>query len=260
MSSEVTQEIRIALFGQSGSGQTTFLASYYGNQQRNSFETTKGYSLEADDISIGNQLLSKYYKMEDGSFPLGTQDFSEFKFNLKITGIPKPGLQVVWYDYPGGWWEKSSSDESEEEIRKQALKKILTCHIGIIMLDGGKYIKNGASYIRTLFDSFKNEIRRLKESIGSVSLNEELTLPNQWMIVISKADLLPIEKTAQIIGREIIKDATDQLKGIAGVVGSKNFSHQFLLISSASAEGSKVVDAHKFIGLQLVAPLSLTSL
>src|ERR1051325_2964271 len=95
-------EIRLALFGQSMSGKTTFLASYFGNQQRNSFEEAHGYRLEAEDVSDGNKLLARYYRMEEGEFPLGTEQFSEFRFGLKTNGLPTPGLGIVWYDYPGG--------------------------------------------------------------------------------------------------------------------------------------------------------------
>lgn len=258
MSSEVTQELRIALFGQSGSGKTTFLSSFYGNQQLNSFQRSRGYFLEADNISVGNQLLSRFHQMEDGNFPLGTEDFSEFKFNFKITGIPKPGLQIIWYDYPGGWWEREPSDSSEEKIRNEALLKILNSHVGIIMVDGQKYMEKGKSYIKPLLEGFKFQISKLKASIPAS--DEELKLPKQWITAITKADLLPKEKTARVIGNEIVRDAADQLLGIADVIGSKEFGHQFLLISSAVGEEGKVVDAGKFVGLQLVAPLALESI
>lgn len=251
---EPIPEIRIALFGQSGSGKTTFLASYFGNQQRHSFEKEKGYALEAQDISTGSKLISEYYKMEEGSFPVGTESFSECRFNLKISGINKPGLQVVWYDYPGGWWERTPLDESEAQEREQSLKKIISSHVGIIMIDASKYLRNKMPYIRALFDSFKNEIKRLKDNIPS---DEEMKLPSQWMIVISKSDMLPAEKKAEDFCEEIMKYALDQFNGIGKTIDSKSFGSQFLLISSALADKNKVIDAHKFIGLQLIAPLSL---
>lgn len=251
---EPIPEIQIALFGQSGSGKTTFLASYFGNQQRHSFEKTKGYALEAQDISTGSKLISEYYRMEEGSFPMGTESFSEYRFNLKISGIHKPGLQVVWYDYPGGWWERTPFDKSEAQERKLSLKKIVSSDVGIVMIDASKYLRNGMSYIQALFDSFRNEIRRLKDSIPS---GEEMKLPSEWMIVISKSDMLPAEKRAEDLSKEIISHAFEQFNGIGEALGSKSFGKQFLLVSSALADKNKVIDAHKFIGLQLIAPLSL---
>jgi ABC-type dipeptide/oligopeptide/nickel transport system ATPase component len=104
---ESVPEIRLALFGRSGSGKTTLLSSYFGNQQRNSFEESHGYHLEAEDPSVGNQLLSRYYQMEkSGSFPLGTESFLKYTFAFKVHGLTSPSLRIVWYDYPGGWWER----------------------------------------------------------------------------------------------------------------------------------------------------------
>lgn len=257
MNTKVIPEIRIALFGQSGSGKTTFLASYYGNQQRNSFEENKGYTLEADDISDGNQLLSRYYQMEDGKFPQGTDKFSEYKFNFKITGINRTGMNIVWYDYPGGWWERTPMDPSEAQARSSALNKIMGSQIGIILIDGQKYLKDGLPYVRALLDGLKNEIRRISSSPENAGVG---SLPTQWFIAISKADLLSKETTAETICKSILKGAADQLQGVAKSVNSKSFGHQFLLVSSAAADGSKVIDVHRFIGLQLIAPLSLLSI
>ena len=125
-------EIRLALFGPSASGKTTFLSSYFGNQQRNSFEENHGYRLEAEDISDGNQLLSRYYKMEGGQFPLGTEQFSEYRFGLKVEGLPEPRLRIVWYDYPGGWWERNPRDDSESQARSKAFSRLITSHVGIL--------------------------------------------------------------------------------------------------------------------------------
>ncbi|MCZ7585368.1 MAG: hypothetical protein M5R36_19640 [Deltaproteobacteria bacterium] len=149
------QEIRLALFGPSASGKTTFLASYFGNQQRNSFEETHGYRLEADDVSDGNQLLSRYFKMEKGEFPLGTEQFAEYSFGFKVLGMHEAGLRVVWYDYPGGWWEKTPKDDSEKEARSIAFEKLLTSHVGILLVDGLRCQTEGLPYVRHLFDQFK---------------------------------------------------------------------------------------------------------
>lgn len=251
-------EIRLALFGSSGSGKTTFLASYFGNQQRNSFEEAYGYRLEASDISDGNQLLSRYYRMENGEFPLGTEQFFEYRFGFKVGGLPKPALQVVWYDYPGGWWERTPKDASEEAARRVALSKLLTSHVGILLVDGMKYVAEGLPYVRHQLDQFRNEARRISDEFAASG--EPLgVFPEQWIIAISKADLLPADATAESIGKDIVMGAVDQLTGVAKSVGSKSFGSQYLLLSSVRGDGGHVVDAHDFIGLQLVAPVALVS-
>jgi hypothetical protein len=251
-------EIRIALFGPSASGKTTFLASYFGNQQRNSFEETHGYRLEAVDVADGNQLLSRYYRMEKGEFPLGTEQFFEYQFGFKVSGLSEPGFRVVWYDYPGGWWERTPKDDSEKAARRDSLAKLLTSHVGILLVDGKKYVSEGLPYVRQLLDQFKNEARRISDEFAASGAPLE-SLPTQWIIALSKADLLPPETTAGTVCKEIVSGAADQLAGVAKAVNSKTFGSQYLLLSAVRGDGGQVLDAHQFIGLQLVAPLALIS-
>jgi hypothetical protein len=252
-------EIRLALFGQSGSGKTTFIASYLGNLHRHSFEEEYGYHLEATDTSNGNKLLERYHcMMEDGKFPPGTDQFFEHQFDFKVGGLPEPGLTVVWYDYPGGWWEQTPKDDAEKAARRDALAKLLTSHVGILLVDGMRYESEGLPYIRGLLDQFRHETRRIYDEFAAGGAPLEL-LPKQWIIAISKADLLPAETTAEKVCRDIRSGAGEQLAGVAKAVSSKSFGHQYLLLSSVQGDGGHVIDAKKFIGLQLIAPLALVS-
>lgn len=251
-------EIRLALFGTTGSGKTTLLASYFGNQQRNSFEVQHGYRLEADDTSDGNRLLSQYYKMEKGEFPVSTDVFLEYRFSFKMTTLPEPALRIVWYDYPGGWWERTPKEDSENKARSDAFAKLLSSHVGIVLVDGQEYARSGLPYIHHLLDQFRAEMRRISDHCAASGV-PLVMLPRQWIIGISKADRLMPETTAEVICREIVVGATDQLEGIAKAVNSKSFGHQYLLLSSVRGESGHVVDAHQFIGLQLVAPVALVS-
>ena len=133
-------EIRLAVFGASGSGKTTLLASFFGNQQRNCFEERHGYGLEAEDASDGNRLLARYYSMEKGKFPASTTVFDEYSCGLKVHELTSPSLRVVWYDYPGGWWHSTPQDADELTKRRDAFEKLLTSHVGILLVDGRRYV------------------------------------------------------------------------------------------------------------------------
>lgn len=249
-------ELKLALFGQSGSGKTTLLASYFGNLQRASFEQTTGYRLEAENTSIGNQLLQRYYNMEnDGKFPLGTDQFVEYRFGLKIGDLPEPGLRVIWYDYPGGWWEREPADVSERLARKNAISQLLTCHVGVILIDGQRFHSEGINYVRHLLDQFKSEIRRIKD-FHAAEGNPIEDFPKQWVIAISKADVLPDGATAQTTCSQLVGGAADQLAGVAKALESDRFGDQFLHLSSVQGDGSRVLDAHRYVGLQLIAPVA----
>lgn len=255
---EQIPEIRMALFGASASGKTTFLASYFGNQQRSAFEKDHGYRIEAQDISDGNRLLSRYYGMENGTFPLGTGLFSEYRFWFKVTGLTKQALGIVWYDYPGGWWEQTPRDDSERKARKEALSKLLMSHVGVLLIDASRYTTEGLSYVRALLDQFRNEVRRISDEFATDGAPIEIW-PSQWIIAISKADLLPAYTTAQDVCKHLVIGASEQLAGVAKAVNSKSFGSQFLLLSSVRGQAARVTDAHAYVGLELIAPVALLS-
>ena len=254
--SKTQEEIRIALFGPSSSGKTSLLASYYGNQQKTGFEERHGYHLTVEDTSAGNRLLSRYYKMEEGDFPLGTDTFEEYCFGFKVHELTDPSFKIVWYDYPGGWWENTPKDESEELARRETFRNLLQSHAGILLIDGEQYDKRGIAYVHYIFDQFKNEIRRIKDCLASEGKPID-AFPKQWVIAISKADILPDNITAEDICNKIVTDTRDQLDGLKKAVNSEDFGCQFMLISSAKGEGKKVINSHQYIGLQLIAPVVL---
>lgn len=254
------QEIRIALFGQSSSGKTTLLASYFGNQQMNSFEKEHGYRLAVEDTAKGNRLLSKYYKMEKGEFPLGTATFEEYHFNFKVHGLTEPSFKIVWYDYPGGWWENTPKDEEEKSVRREAFKNLLQSQVGILLVDGVQYNNSGISYVNYLLDQFKNEIRNIKDSLASAG-SPMTDFPKQWIIALSKADILSESATAEDFCKKTVSDGNDQLEGLANAINLnlKDFGCQYMLISSVKGNDNKVINAHQYIGIQLIAPVALLS-
>ena len=256
MPEDSTQEVRVAVFGSTGSGKTTLLASFFGNQQRNEFEELHGYRLQAEDVAQGNELLSRYYKLEDGGFPAATERFDTYRFALKIAGLPESPLGIVWYDYPGGWWQHDPKDAAERAERSAAFRRLLEAHAGILVVDAARYLADGLPYVHALLDQFKNEIRRISDDILRQGESTG-QIPSIWILALSKSDVLPNEATAESMCRAIVLGSSDQLKGVAKAIGTQRFGNRFLLLSSVRAEGTRVVDAHRWMGLQLVAPLVL---
>ena len=248
-------EVRIALFGMKGAGKTTLLASYFGNQQRNAFEERHGYRLEAADAAQGSVLLSRYYRLEGGDFPIGSDGFDTLRFGLKVHQLPTPSLDVVWYDYPGGWWETAPSDEAERDARRKALELLLDSHAAILLIDSERYVKEGLTYARSLLDQFRAEIRRIVNELSA--LGKAPDFPEQWLIAFSKADLLPEHTTALTLAQELREGAADQLLGVHKAVGSGSFGEEFLLLSAVRGDGRRVLDAHQSLGLTTIAPLVL---
>ena len=249
-------EVRIALFGMKGAGKTTLLASYFGNQQRNAFEERHGYRLEAADAAQGSVLLSRYYRLEGGDFPIGTDGFDTLRFGLKVHELPTASLDVVWYDYPGGWWETAPSDEAERDARRKALEQLLDSHAAILLIDTERYLKEGLTYVRSLLDQFRAEIRRIVNELSA--LGKAPDFPEQWLIAFSKADLLPERTSALTLAEELREGAADQLLGVQKAVGGEStFGQEYLLLSAVRGDGGRVLDAHQSLGLTTIAPLAL---
>jgi hypothetical protein len=239
-----------------GAGKTTLLASYFGNQQRNAFEERHGYRLEAADAAQGSVLLSRYYRLEDGNFPIGTDGFDTLRFGLKVHELPTPSLDVVWYDYPGGWWETAPSDEAERDTRRRALELLLDSHAAILLIDSERYLQEGVTYVRSLLDQFRAEVRRIVNELSA--LGKAPDFPEQWLIAFSKADLLPERTTALTLAQELREGAADQLLGVQKAVGGgSSFGQEFLLLSAVRGDGRRVLDAHQSLGLTTIAPLVL---
>jgi hypothetical protein len=175
-----------------------------------------------------------------------------------VQGMPSPALRIVWYDYPGGWWERTPRDDSEKEARRAALAKLLTSHVGILLVDGTRYQAEGLPYLRHLLDQFRAEARRIADE-AAASGNPLEALPRQWLIAASKVDVFPPGTTAQTLCKEIVAGAADQLAGVGKAVKSPSFGHQYLLLSAVRGDGARVLDAHHYIGLELVAPVALLS-
>jgi hypothetical protein len=249
-------EVRVALFGMKGAGKTTLLASYFGNQQRHAFEERHGYRLEAADAAQGSVLLSRYYRLEGGDFPIGTDGFDTLRFGLKVHDLPTPSLDVVWYDYPGGWWETAPSDEAERDARRKALERLLDSHAAILLIDSERYLAEGLTYVRTLLDQFRAEIRRITNELSA--LGKAPDFPEQWLIAFSKADLLSERETALTLSQALREGAADQLSGVQKAVGgTSSFGQEYLLLSAVRGDGSRVLDAHQSLGLTTIAPLVL---
>src|SRR5262249_50932835 len=118
---------------------------------------------------------------------------------------------------------------------------------------------NGLSYVRQLLDQFRNEARKIADEFAAAGQPLD-ALPQQWLIAVSKADMLPDRTTAEVVCKDIVAGASDQLAGVARVFNSRAFGSQYLLLSSVRGDGSRVLDAHAYVGLPLLAPIALLSI
>ncbi len=254
-------EMRLALFGESGSGKTTLMSSYYGNQLRSGWEDNHGYTLEACSPSQSAELIERYNRLEDGSFPDGTNIFKEYLFDFKISGLRglDPSMRIVWYDYPGGWWIHGAQDAGERESRLEAFSKLLNCHVAFLLIDGQSFARRGGAELKRQLEVFGVELKRLLDDLIKAG-NPVTEFPKNWVIAFSKSDLFGAEVSASDLGRQLRHEAADQLQTIQRILGDEtNFGQEFLLLSAVQGSNGGVVNAHKSMGLQLLAPVAFAS-
>ncbi|MEE1650741.1 ATP/GTP-binding protein [Brachybacterium sp. J144] len=86
------REQHIAVFGESGSGKTVLLSSFYGAYQEAAFQSASPFHVVADDIGQGQRLLKNYYGMKRATqLPAATRfDASSYAFSLRL----RPGLDA----------------------------------------------------------------------------------------------------------------------------------------------------------------------
>lgn len=268
------QRITIAFFGPSAAGKTTLVSTYYGLQQRHTYEKIHGYRLAALDARDGNALLKNYYGMQDGRFPQATVIRAHtYRFELKLSGLPNPAFQIDWLDYPGGWWESDPEDAQERERRQQTILGLLNAQVGFLLLDGAEYRNEGSAYLKRSLDHFKNEVRKWQDEVRKT---QGLRLPviEEWVIALTKSDLFGDDFTAETFCRRVIADAHEQLDGLgATLYGSeegsqeklpiKSFGTRFLLLSSAQvdpADRNRVRSVENPLGLELITPAAFASI
>ncbi|MGH8056761.1 MAG: hypothetical protein ACREOH_05925, partial [Candidatus Entotheonellia bacterium] len=129
--------------------------------------------------------------------------------------------------------------------RADRIRSLMESHVGFFLLDGSQYREQGLRYVCYILEQFKNEIRRIKDDLVSDG-NPMNALPQQWVICISKSDLLPEGTTAEMVARDIVAGAYEQLAGLARALGTNAFGHQYLLLSSVKGVDNRVLDAHDY--------------
>lgn len=263
MSDAAIRTLRLAFFGESGSGKTSLVSSYFGYQQRHAFEQSHGYRLSAVDTREGSLLLKNYYGMQDGVFPMPTVSRSStFHFDLKVSRLSRPALRLEWIDYPGGWWGHAPADAEEQQRQSACIKSLLNAQVGFLIVDGELYQREGTSYLRRLLLSFAREVQRWQKGLIPLDGSAHLTVIEEWVIALAKADRFPSDYTAERFGMDVIKNAVDELIELATALYGqpRRFGTRFMLLSAAQAEPhnpQRVLRIDKTIGLELIAPAAL---
>ena len=194
-------EQHIAVFGESGSGKTVLVSSFYGATQEPQFLKSSRFHVTADDTGQGHRLLRNYLGMKDSRRPEPTRFSSTpYSFSVRLSDKngkadgPEPfnALHLVWHDYPGEWFEQDVSGE-EAERRVDTFKALLGSDVAFLLVDGQRLLDNAGEeerYLKSLFGSFRTGLERLEDQL-LVDGKPLVRFPRIWVLALSKADLLP---------------------------------------------------------------------
>jgi hypothetical protein len=256
------REQHIAVFGESGSGKTVMVSSFFGPTQEGSYSNDL-WDLVADDTGQGNRLYQNYLGMRDrATAPLATRfEATTYYFSVKLKSGDNPAskkrpfdaLRLAWHDYPGEWFEESPRSEEEANRRVDTFRSLLRSDVAL--------------YLKSLLTNFRQGLLRLKEDL----LGDEdrlVEFPRIWILALSKADLFPDWDVYAfrdlVVGKaaEHVEGLRETLQDLVDTPQALSVGEDFMLLSSAkfelSSDGPEPVeiDVTQRVGLDLILPVA----
>jgi len=276
MASKVkTQEI--AVFGESGSGKTVLLSSFYGATQEPSFGADSSYRLIADDTTQSAMLRQNYLRMrnEAQTPPTTHFDSKSYSFTIKPKASSDPlaakaarkhsfsALRLIWHDYPGEWFTEEPGTDQEARRKVDTFRRLLKSDVAMVLVDGQKLIEYSGEedkYLKSLFWGIRGGLAKLKDDI----LGETGPLarfPRIWVVALSKADLHP-NLDVQGFKDLVIQKAAGELAALHDTLAefveeprALSIGEDFILLSSARFEPGRI-EVTKRVGLDLILPVA----
>jgi hypothetical protein len=269
-------EQSVAVFGESGSGKTVMLSSFYGGTQESQFLKKSLFHVVADDFGQGNRLHRNYLGMRDSARLPMTNHLSatSYSFSLRLKDSPdakaaksRPfdALRLTWYDYPGEWFKQNVSGPEEAQRRVDTFRSLLGADVALFLVDGQRLLDNAGEeerYLKSLFSNFRNGLLSLKDHLLADG-TPLLEFPRIWVMGLSKADLWPdldVIKFRDLLIDKSADDIDELRQVLEGFVqGSEALSvgEDFMLLSSAKFAADKI-EVSKRVGLELILPLAAT--
>lgn len=269
----------IAVFGESGSGKTVLVSSFYGRTQEGSFKSDL-WDLVADKLGQGVHLYKNYLEMRDNAqTPLSTHFANTtYDFSVKLKAgdgdeeekRPFDELRLTWHDYPGEWFENDPSSEEEAQRRIDTFRTLLSSDVALLLVDGQKLLDNRGEevkYLKSLFHNIRQSLRQLKGPVLGDN-GPLIEFPRIWILSLSKADLFPdwdVNTFRDLVILNAAGDIEELRSTIAEMIvtpDALSIGEDFMLLSSAKFELEAdsaepvAIDLKQRIGLDLILPIA----
>lgn len=272
------REQHIAVFGESGSGKTVLVSSFFGPTQEGSYKNEL-WDLVADETGQSNRLYKNYLGMKTkASEPMTTRFRSTtYYFSVKLKGgdndaakkRPFDVLRLAWHDYPGEWFEEEPGSAAEQNRRTDTFRSLLRSDVAILLVDGQKLLDHRGEeklYLKSLMFNFRQGLLRLKNDL--LEDGPIVEFPRIWILALSKADLLPdwdVDTFRDLVILEAAEDVERLRSTVAGFIetpAALSIGEDFMLLSSAKFELNSDdrqpvgIDLTKRVGLDLILPVA----
>ncbi len=274
MPSNKVLEQHIAVFGESGSGKTVMLSSFYGSEQEPQNIRRGTFNVVAENAGHGTHLHQNYLGMKNSATVPDQSRFAatSYRFLLRLKGgteakalktKPFDALRLVWHDYPGEWFEQDVSGPAEAERRVETFRALFSSHVALLLVDGQKLVDNAVEeerYLKALLGNFRNSLLLLRDDLLKDG-RPLVEFPRIWVIALSKADLLPdldVHTFKELVIEKVGDDIVELRTVLGGLMESDialSVGEDFVLISSAKFSTDSI-EVTQRVGLDLILPMA----
>ncbi len=266
-------EQQIAVFGESGSGKTVLLSSFFGPTQEEGYGERNLYDVVADDTGQGARLFQNFLGMRNSARVPEPNKFKSTSYSFSVRRAksldadgkkkaPFDAVRLVWHDYPGEWFTQNVTGE-EATRRVEGFRSLLGSDIAVLLVDAQLLLDNVGqeeAYLKSLFFNYRTGLENLKEEILDDG-KPLVVFPRIWVVALSKSDLMPevdVQQFRELIIEKGAEDLDRLRRTIASMVeapGALAVGEDFLLLSSAKFSPGEI-EVTQRVGLDLVLPIA----